>query len=163
AGDRPVAFTLGTGMMYAAGFFREALEACRLLGVRGIFLTKYGRQLPAPLPPFVRYCEFAPFRQLFPLCAAVVHHGGVGTTAKALAAGTPQLILPLAFDQLDNATRVQRLGVGGRLQPNQRSGLHIAQALAELMTPQVRARCRAIAARFGNADALDTAVQWVEE
>src|SRR5262249_56061237 len=117
-------------------------EACRLRGRRGLLLPKCRGHLPAPLPPFVRHCEFAPFRQLLPLCAALVHHGGVGTVAKALAAGTPQLVLPFAFDQADNAARVQRLGVGDWLKPRQRSGAQIAKTLSRLMTPPLRAPCR---------------------
>jgi UDP:flavonoid glycosyltransferase YjiC (YdhE family) len=163
AGPPPVAFTLGTGMMHAAGFFRAALEACQALGARGLFLTKFPRQLPAPLPPTVRHCAFAPFRRLFPRCAAVVHHGGVGTTAQALAAGTPQLILPLAWDQPDNAARVKRLGAGDWLRRGRRSGPHLARALARLLTPQTQARCQAVAARFGGDDGLDAAARWVEE
>jgi rhamnosyltransferase subunit B len=163
AGEPPVAFTFGTGMMHAADLFRAALEACRLLGTRGLLLTKYQGHLPVPLPPFVRHCEFAPFQQLLPLCAAVVHHGGVGTVARALAAGTPQLILPFAFDQADNATRIKRLGVGGWLKPGRRSGAQMAKALTRLMTPATRGRCCAIAARFGNDDALENAAQWLEE
>ena len=46
AGDPPVAFTFGSGMMHAADMFRTALEVCRVLGTRGIFLTKYRHQLP---------------------------------------------------------------------------------------------------------------------
>jgi rhamnosyltransferase subunit B len=49
---------------------------------------------------------------LLPQVAALVHHGGIGTTAAALAAGIPQLIAPFAFDQFDNAARTVRLGVG---------------------------------------------------
>ncbi len=113
-------------MMHAAGFFRAAVKACRLLGVRGLFLTKYTRQLPSALPSYIRHCTFAPFQELFPHCAAVVHHGGVGTTARALAAGTPQLALPLAYDQADNAVRVKNLGVGDWLNVRHRSGGHLA-------------------------------------
>jgi UDP:flavonoid glycosyltransferase YjiC (YdhE family) len=161
AGDPPVAVTFGTGMLHAAGLFRAAVEACRLLGVRGILLTKHEGQLPASLPPFVRHCPFAPFGKLFPLCAAVVHHGGVGTAAAALAAGVPQLILPLAYDQVDNATRVKRLGAGAWLKPRRRAAADLAAALAGLLTPAARERCRAAAGRFGTADALDTAARWV--
>jgi UDP:flavonoid glycosyltransferase YjiC (YdhE family) len=163
AGEPPIAFTFGTGMMHAAHLFRAALEACQLLGKRGLLLTKYRGHLPVPLPSSVRHVEFAPFQQLLPLCAAVVHHGGVGTVAKALAAGTPQLILPFAFDQADNAVRVKQMGVGDWLKPHQRSGVRIARALTPLLTPAVRARCCATAARFGNEDALENAAQWLEE
>jgi UDP:flavonoid glycosyltransferase YjiC (YdhE family) len=163
-GDRPIAFTLGTGMMHAAAFFREAIEACRLLGRRGILLTQFPDLLPQPLPPQVRHCRFAPFVQLFPLCGAVVHHGGIGTTAKALAAGVPQLVLPLAFDQLDNARRVRELGVGESLWPKQRTARHLADALQRLLQGEVQVRAQAIAReRFNGEDPLTTAAAWIEE
>lgn len=163
AGSAPVAFTLGTGMRHAADFFRAAVESCQLLGARGLLLTKYSHQIPAPLPPAVRHCSFAPFRQLLPLCGAIVHHGGIGTTAAALSAGIPQLILPMAWDQPDNAERVRRLGVGTSLGARQRSAGHLAEALAGLMTGEVRAHCRVVANRFGNADGFDVAAEWIEQ
>jgi UDP:flavonoid glycosyltransferase YjiC (YdhE family) len=161
--EPPVAFTFGTGMMHAKEFFRSALKACRRLGVRGLFLTRYAHQLPAALPPFIKHCEFAPFQELFPLCAAVVHHGGVGTAARALAAGTPQLALPLAYDQADNAVRVKNLGVGDWLNVRHRSGGHIARALKRIMSPTVRERCREVSDHFGKHDALEKAAEWLEE
>ncbi len=111
AGAPPVVFTFGTGMRRAGAVFRAALDACRRLDVPGIFLTAHAEQLPE-LPPTIRHVSFAPFSRLFPLCAAVVHHGGVGTIAKALNAGIPQLILPVAYDQKDNAIRVRRWAPG---------------------------------------------------
>jgi UDP:flavonoid glycosyltransferase YjiC (YdhE family) len=126
AGPPPVAFTLGTGMTHGAAFFRAAAVACGLLGSRGLLLTKYPDQIPARLPVGVRHCAFAPFQCLLPLCAGVVHHGGIGTTAAALTAGTPQVVLPLAWDQPDNARRLQGLGVGIRLGPRQRTAGHLA-------------------------------------
>jgi UDP:flavonoid glycosyltransferase YjiC (YdhE family) len=101
--------------------------------------------------------------RLFPHCAAVVHHGGVGTVAKALATGTPQLILPRAFDQMDNAARVKRLGAGDWLKSKQLTGTRIAIALGKLMTAQARERCRAVAGRFRNDDAFEIAAVWIEE
>jgi UDP:flavonoid glycosyltransferase YjiC (YdhE family) len=162
-GPPPVAFTLGTGMRHAAGFFRAAAAACAALGARGLFLTKYPDVLPTRLPPGVRHCAFAPFRRLLPRCAAVVHHGGVGTTAAALEAGCPQLVLPLAWDQPDNAARVTGLGVGLALGPRRRGAGHLTRALARLAAPAVRARCRAVAARAAGADGLQVAAGWLEE
>jgi UDP:flavonoid glycosyltransferase YjiC (YdhE family) len=162
AGPPPVPFTLGTGMTHGAAFFRAAAVACGLLGVRGLLLTKYPQQIPARLPASVRHCAFAPFRQLLPLCAAVVHHGGIGTAAAALAAGTPQLVLPLAWDQPDNARRLVGLGVGIRLGPRQRTAGHLARALARLLSPEVRAHCRVVADRGGKGDGLEVAAQWIE-
>jgi UDP:flavonoid glycosyltransferase YjiC (YdhE family) len=162
AGPPPVAFTLGTGMTHAGRFFRAAVAACTTVGVRGLLLTKYPELIPGALPPSVRHCAFAPFRQLLPLCGAVVHHGGVGTTAAALEAGCPQLILPLAWDQPDNAARVRRLGVGLSLGPRQRTAGHLIRALIRLLNPEVRARCQAVSARAGNGDGLEAAAGWVE-
>jgi UDP:flavonoid glycosyltransferase YjiC (YdhE family) len=161
AGRPPIAITFGSGMMHGTQLFRAAIEACKSRGERGILLTRFKHQLSASLPPFVRQCEYAPFGKLFPRCSAVVHHGGVGTTAQALAAGIPQLILPMAWDQPDNATRVRRLGVGDWLSPKS-SGVRIAGALADVMTPETRARCRAVAASFGKSDPFEFAAQRIE-
>jgi len=162
AGSPPVAITLGTGMAHAAGFFRAAVAACGALGARGLLLTKYSGQVPGRLPQSVRHCAFAPFRQLLPLCGAVVHHGGVGTTAAALEVGCPQLVLPLAWDQPDNAARVEQLKAGISLGPRRRTAGHLARALARLMTPEVRVRCRAVTGRAAGPDGLEVAAGWLE-
>ncbi len=162
AGSPPVAFTFGTGMAHSAELFRSSLDACAMLGMRGIFLTKYRDQLPASLPPSVFHSAFAPFQKLFPHCAGVVHHGGIGTVAKAMAAGTPQLICPLCFDQTDNAVRAKRLGVGDWLKSRDVNGRQIANALTRMMTPETRSRCREVSARFENSDALELTAQSIE-
>jgi UDP:flavonoid glycosyltransferase YjiC (YdhE family) len=133
-GEPPIAFTFGTGMMHAAGLFRAGVAACRMLGRRGIFLTRHARQLPVRLPSFIKHVEFAPFRELFPRCAAVVHHGGVGTVAEGLAAGVPQLVLPIAYDQKDNAVRVKGLGAGDWIAARRATGDRIARALGRLIS-----------------------------
>ena len=74
-------------------------------------MTRYPEQLPNDLGDSARHEVYVPSHRSFPNCAAVVHHGGIGTCAQALAAGVPQLTMPLAFDQPDNATRLRRLGV----------------------------------------------------
>jgi rhamnosyltransferase subunit B len=129
----PIAFTFGTGMAHGQAIFEACAEACDRLGRRGLFITRHAGQLPNPLPSFIRHVSYASFRLLFPACAAVVHHGGIGTTAAALAAGAPQLVLPLAFDQFDNAVRVKRLGRGDWLPRRGRTGERIADALRPLL------------------------------
>jgi len=161
AGAPPVVFTFGTGMRHADATFRAALDACRQLDVPGIFLTRHAAQLPE-LPPTVRHVHFAPFSRLFPLCAAVVHHGGVGTIAKSLGAGVPQLVLPVAYDQTDNAIRVKRLGVGEWVRARHATGAGIAAALTRLRSAEVGAQCRDLASRFGTADALTAASDYIE-
>jgi UDP:flavonoid glycosyltransferase YjiC (YdhE family) len=162
AGQPPVVFTFGTGMMHAEPLFRRMLVACEQMGARALFLTRYREQLPEALPPFARHCRFAPFQQLLPRCSAVVHHGGIGTLATALSSGTPQLILPFAFDQADNAARARNLGVAESLDPRRASPAQVANALRSLLTPETKARCRIVAARLGTHDALAMAAEAVE-
>lgn len=146
--EPPVVFTFGTGMMHARQMYHQCIEACRLLGIRGVFVTKYTAQLPDPMPPFAVHAEFAPYRKLFARCAAVVHHGGVGTMAEALAAGKPQLILPISWDQFDNAIRVKELGAGDWLRRHGRSAATIAAALSAMLAGDVRSHCMQISRRF---------------
>ncbi len=162
AGSPPLAFTFGTGMLHAAEVFRECIQACRLLRRRGLLITKFRSQLPAELPSFMHHCEFAPFQDLFPLCATVVHHGGIGTVAKALAAGVPQLILPFAFDQLDNAVRVKDLGAGDFLTARQRTPQRIAAALHKLIAPEAAESVQALAERFKTRSGLECAADEIE-
>lgn len=162
AGKSVVAFTFGTGMRHAASLFQTALEVCRRLDWRAVLLTSFRSQLPAVLPAYARHVEYAPFQELFPLCAAVVHHGGIGTVAKALATGTPQLILPFAFDQMDNALRVKRLGAGDWLKPRQRDADRVAAALAGLVDRQSVTSARLVAERCRCRSGLDCAADLIE-
>jgi rhamnosyltransferase subunit B len=154
-------FTFGTGMQHGKDLFRASLECCKALNLRAIFVTKFLQQLPGDLPESVRHCSYAPFSQLFPECAAVVHHGGAGTTAQALAAGLPQLILPMAWDQPDNAFRVRKLGAGECIRP-QTSAAEMARALSTVMTSERQERCRELAKRCEGSDALEKSAEWVE-
>jgi uncharacterized protein (TIGR00661 family) len=88
------------------------VDACVKLDRPGLLLSTHAENFPDRLPESVRTMAYASFGQLLPQCSAIVHHGGIGTTSQALAAGIPQIIRPLAFDQFDNATRVESLGCG---------------------------------------------------
>jgi rhamnosyltransferase subunit B len=163
AGKPPVLFTFGTGMAHSADLFQVALEACAILGARGLFLTKYRNQLPDVLPPDMLHCSFAPFQKLFPLCSAVMHHGGVGTVAKAMAAGIPQLIYPLCFDQRDNGVRAKRLGGGDCLPAGGSSAKQVATALTALLTEESRTESRKLIKRFEKNDALAKSAELLEK
>jgi UDP:flavonoid glycosyltransferase YjiC (YdhE family) len=101
---------------------------------------------------------------VLPRAAAVVHHGGIGTVAQALAAGIPQLIMPMSHDQPDNAARVMRLGVGSALWPKRFRGPAVAAALAKLIDdPEMAQRCRLLAAQLSTRGGLEHAARVVEE
>jgi len=88
------------------------VEALERIGARGILLSGWGGLQARALPSTVLSLGFAPHAWLFARASAVVHHGGAGTTAAALRAGLPQVVVPFAFDQPFWADRVRRLGVG---------------------------------------------------
>jgi UDP:flavonoid glycosyltransferase YjiC (YdhE family) len=162
-GDAPVVFTAGSAMRQGHTFFREAAVACGLLKRRGLLLTRYPEQLPATLPDGVRHVSYVPFSQLLPHAAALVHHGGIGTTGQALAAGVPQLLMPMGHDQPDNAARVDRLGVGRSLPPRRFKAPTVARLLGELLgSAEVAARCREVAGKFDGANPLAETCRLIE-
>jgi UDP:flavonoid glycosyltransferase YjiC (YdhE family) len=149
AGPPPIVFTPGSANLQSRPFFEAAADACVRLGRRGLLLTRHPGPVPERLPEGVRHVAYAPFGLLLPRVAALVHHGGIGTAAQAMAAGVPQLVMPLAHDQYDNAARMQRLGVARTLRPKRFRGPAVAAALAQLLdSPEVARSCQAVAARF---------------
>lgn len=149
AGPAPLVFTHGTGNRQAGAYFLAARDAAMQMKRRAIFLTPHAQQVPGGLPPTILWQDYVPLRALLPHAAALMHHGGIGTTAEALRAGTPQLIVPLAHDQFDNAERVKALGVGARLDATRLTATRLAAALDTLLqAPGLAGRCRQVAARF---------------
>ncbi len=163
AGEPPIVFAPGSAMMHAQSFFEQSLAACRRLKQRGILLTPYPHQLPTSLPEHVRHFDYLPFSQLLPRCAAIVHHGGIGTLAQALAAAVPQVICPRAWDQFDNAARLEALGIARSLHARRYRARAVAQTLSDLMqSQQVAAACRDYAARCQGPSPAMAACEWVE-
>ena len=157
-GAAPIVFTPGSGNRQAARWFARALGATNRLGRRAIFLTTHREQVPAVLPAHVLWQPYVPLRAILPRCAALVHHGGIGTTSEALRAGIAQLVVPLAYDQFDNGTRVEALGAGRRLAGWRAGARGLASALAALLGSSATAEACAAAARRVAADgAVDVA------
>ena len=152
AGAAPIVVTPGSAMAHGGRFIARALAAAAALNLRVVVVTPYREQLPAILPPSVHHAAYAPFDLLAPRAAAFVHHGGIGTSATVLAAGKPQLVVPFAFDQPDNAARLRRLGVAATVLPNAPLRAWIKALSSLLNDPQVSTACGALAA----AMALET-------
>jgi rhamnosyltransferase subunit B len=134
-----------------------------MLSRRLIVLTPFRDQLPESMPKEVLHAERAPFSLLFPRCSAVIHHGGIGTCAEALAAGIPQMVVPFGFDQPDNATRLLHLGVGKFLDVDRMSHIRIAEVLKELMESESVAEACAHYAEESRSDAgVDAVVDVLE-
>jgi len=132
-----VVFTLSSASSNDAGnFYAESLKAAAALGVRALLvmggLAKQSA-LPTPLPAWAFRIDYVAFELVFCHASAVVHSGGSATSFKALMAGKPQLIVPHAHDQRDNALRLQRLGVAGVIQQRRPKWQTIRSALASVL------------------------------
>ena len=110
-GEAPIVFALGSAAVWMAGdFWDNAVAAVWHMGRRAILVT--GPTMPKSLPESVKAFPYLPYSKVFPRAAAIVHQAGIGTLAQAMRAGRPQLIVPVAFDQPDNAQRATSLGLG---------------------------------------------------
>ncbi len=164
AGDAPVVFTAGSAMVQGREFFRISAEVCRASGRRGLFLTQYPEQLPARLPNGVRHFNYIPFSTVLPRAAAFVHHGGIGTTAQALAAGVPQIVVPSAHDQPDNAVRIRHLGVGDFLLPRDYKTATVLKYLDRLLrSPAVKENCIRRVGDVADSRSLEQACDLMEQ
>ena len=159
AGAAPVVFALGSSAVWVAGdFWDQAVEAVRRLGRRAVLVT--GPVTPERLPEGVRAYPYLPYSIAFPRAAAVVHQAGIGTLAQAMRAGRPQLIVPVAFDQPDNARRAAALGLA-RVVPFRRvTARRLADELAALLgQPEYESRARTIAADLSGVDGAASAAE----
>jgi rhamnosyltransferase subunit B len=162
-GPPPLLFTPGTANQSAAQFFRAAIEASQRLGHRALLLTRYQGHLPT-LPPTAHHEPFVPLSHVLPRCAALISHAGIGTLAQGLAAGVPQLTMPMGFDQPDNATRLRRLGVARWVVPSKFDGERVAGALSDLLGDSGTAlNCRRWSAEIRAHDAIEETCDLLEQ
>lgn len=115
AGPPPVVFTLGSSAVFDAGsFYAESVKAVKKLGCRAVMLAGTDeRNFPKePLPDSIIFADYAPYSELLHRSSAIVHQGGVGTTAQSLRSGQPMLVVPWSHDQPDNGRRIAKFGAG---------------------------------------------------
>jgi UDP:flavonoid glycosyltransferase YjiC (YdhE family) len=141
-GPPPIVFTLGSSAVYVAGdFYRQSILAASRLGRRAVLLVgDAGNTFAESLPEGIVAFDYAPYGQILPRAAAVVHQGGVGTTGQALRAGIPMLVIPFNHDQPDNAQRIARLGVGRSLARDKYQAERVAAELGQLLSEPKYAR-----------------------
>lgn len=150
AGEPPVVFTLGSAaVMDARNFFEESAKAARLLDKRAVLLYGTFNQQPElekngewkiesgeKISSKIAAFDYAPYSLVFPQAACIVHQGGVGTTAQALRAAVPHLIMPYSHDQPDNAARCQRIGVAEMISRNNYTAEEAAKRLKKILSGQ---------------------------
>ncbi len=138
---------------------RLVIEALQSAGQRGVLATGWsGMAKLERLPESIFMLESAPHSWLFPRMAAVVHHGGAGTTAAGLRAGVPSVIVPYGNDTPAWGQRVYELGVGAR--PVQRQSLtaeRLAQAIQFALSPEIRNAAAALGEKIRAENGAETA------
>ncbi len=162
AGEPPVVWTHGSANFFVEDFQSHAIAVSLELGVRCLLVSL---QPPGqPLPPGTKHCLHARFEDLFPRCRAVVHHGGIGTTAKCIAAGVPQLIVPRSHDQPDNAHRIVRLGIGSTVSYSQLGTTRLRDTLKSLLDSHtIATECRKYQATLTSQNTLPDLCTWAAE
>ena len=162
AGEPPV--YIGFGSMAgrdSEAFTATVLEALQRTGQRGMLLTGWGGIQAVPVPESVFVLGSAPHDWLFPRMAAVVHHGGAGTTAEGLRAGVPSVIIPFAVDQPFWGKRVRDLGVGPAPIPRKRlTAEKLAHAIqTACVHPEMRQRAATLGHMIRAERGVDNAVE----
>lgn len=141
------------------------LQALRPTRQRAVMQSGWGGLKKADLPEHVFVLESAPHTWLFPRMAAVVHHGGAGTTAAGLRAGVPSVIVPFFGDQPYWGEVVAQIGAGPRPIPRKqltREGL--ARAINEaLSNPQMRQKAAQLGRQIRAEDGVGKAVRLIEQ
>jgi rhamnosyltransferase subunit B len=166
-GEPPVVFTLGTSAALDAGdFFEQSILAARRLGRRAVLLvgTQARSRIRNSLPDTMFVGNYAPYSALLPHAAVTVHQGGIGTTAQALRAGRPMLVVPFIYDQPDNADRVAKLGVARvldrRLYTAKRAHTELNRLLSD---SSYSARAADIGQKIRNEDGVAAACDVLEQ
>jgi rhamnosyltransferase subunit B len=164
-GPAPLVFTLGTAVAANAGpFYEMSARAARMLGYRAVLVLKDPRNRPPALPEGVAAFDYAPFSQLFPRAAAIVHHGGIGTTGLAMRSGRPMLVMPCAWDQPDNAERVARKGISRTISRHRYTPARVAAELRHLLNdPAYGRRAAEVGEQMRQEDGVRVACNALEE
>lgn len=164
AGAPPV--YVGFGSMTVADPAHLAALVVRALqraGRRGIVHAGWAQLPYRDLPSTIMAVEPLPFDWLFPQLAAIVHHGGSGTTAVGFRAGVPTAVVPFGFDQYYWGERLHTLGVGAAPVPFRTlSEAQLAEAITAACQPTMQQRAAEFGARARAEDGVRTALTWIE-
>jgi sterol 3beta-glucosyltransferase len=146
----------------AAG--RIALEALEKSGQRGVIASGWGGLTSDTLPDNVFAVGSLPHSWLFPQMAAVVHHGGAGTTAAGLRAGVPSILVPFMGDQPFWGKRVHEMGAGTEPIPRkQLTADNLADAITEAVSNRtMQQKAAALGQNIEREDGVSQAVQLIE-
>ncbi len=129
----PLIFTSGTGVKDVVELFAEGRKICEQLQVPGVFVGGASGADILQGSPLCLHLDYIDFEYALSKALAIVHHGGMGTTAQAIKAGIPQLIRPIKYDQPDNADRIYKLGLGTYVMPEKFKAEQVAPMLGNML------------------------------
>ncbi|MDX1993825.1 MAG: glycosyltransferase [bacterium] len=164
SGEKPV--YIGFGSMRdrkPEATTRLILEAIKQTGHRAVLLSGWARMGVDNLPDNVFLLDYAPHTWLFPQMAAIVHHGGAGTTAAGLRAGVPSIIVPIIADQPFWGRRIAELGAGTAPIPHKRLNVeNLAEAIhSATSNAPMRQRASELGEKIASEDGLKNAVDTI--
>ena len=163
AGPPPVLITLGSAAVMTAGnFFQEATKALSDLQLRGVLLVGPDANRPSKLPGSILALGYVPYGFIMPRVQAVVHQCGIGTLSQVLRAGLPSVACPFAFDQPNNARRLEALGVAEIIYPKSRTAQDLATALKRLLGGTATRRAQELGAKVRVEDGVGRACALLE-
>ncbi len=147
-----------------ADFYQISIAALQRSGARALIIGAAPGSLPDPLPEGVLSLPFAPFSAIYPRCAAIIHHGGIGTTAQGLRAGTPALIVPWGVDQFYAGAQVEAIGAGKWLQRTRYSVERATPLLDALLhDDRYRTRAQQVAGQIAREDGVGALCDLLED
>jgi UDP:flavonoid glycosyltransferase YjiC (YdhE family) len=163
----PTPVYVGFGSMAFHDVARQTtivLQALQLTGQRAIVATGWGGLKSEEAPASILVVDAVPHDWLFPRVAAVVHHGGAGTTGAGLRAGKPTVVCPFVGDQTFWGRRVAALGVGPQPIPQWRlTAERLAEAIQCAVTDEgIRQRAAALGATIRAENGLEYAVTYIK-
>jgi rhamnosyltransferase subunit B len=167
-GGKPiVAVTAGTiapgERLLFAPYYQVSTEGILACGARALLINAPDKSISPEQPEDVQHISFAPFSTVFPACAAVIHHGGIGTIAQCLRAGVPSLVVPGGMDQPFNAAQMAQRKAGLWIPRKRYTTRRAEKALKALLsTPIYQEHARKIQAQIMQEDGVATICTAVE-
>jgi len=168
SGSQPVYMTLGSMLSADASPERiteTLVQGALLAGFRAIVQSSWDKMPDFPDHPHIYKIQKAPHRYSFPVCSAVVHHGGAGTTHSATLHGCPSLVIEHFGDQIFWASELQRLGVApGALHRRNITATKLAKAISNVLdSPSMKKKADELGGLMQKEDGVKKAVELIED
>ncbi len=168
-GPPPVYITFGSMLAIDEAAIEQStrimVDAARMSGCRAIVQTVWEGIGEFAHQKDIYFIRKAPHQNIFPLCSAVVHHGGAGSTQTATLAGCPSIVVPYGFDQPFWAGVLQGLGIAPKPLPRLKlTAQKLAHAIKLVLNnPEMKQKAESIALKIRDEDGVSNAVKIIEE